>query len=50
MIGMKRIFTILFMLAATVCLGQEQRKIYTLQECLQEGIENNYSLKIQRNR
>lgn len=50
MIGMKRIFTILFVLAATVCLGQEQRKIYTLQECLQEGIENNYSLKIQRNR
>lgn len=28
----------------------QQRKVYTLQDCLQEGIENNYSLKIQRNR
>lgn len=29
---------------------QEHQKKYTLQDCLQEGIENNYSLKIQRNR
>lgn len=28
----------------------QQRKVYTLQDCLQEGIENNYSLKIQRNK
>ena len=26
-----------------------QEKVYTLQECLNEGLQNNYSLKIQRN-
>lgn len=26
-----------------------QNKVYTLQECLQEGLENNYSLKIEKN-
>ena len=26
-----------------------QEKVYTLQECLDEGLQNNYSLKIQRN-
>ena len=26
-----------------------QEKVYTLQECLQEGLENNYSLKIEKN-
>ena len=27
-----------------------QEKVYTLQECLQEGLENNYSIKIQKNK
>ena len=35
-------------LATAVCYGQNP--VYTLQDCLQEGIENNYSIKIQRNR
>ncbi len=47
MIVMKRIFTVLVVLIPAICWGQ---KVYTLQDCLQEGIENNYSLKIQRNR
>ncbi len=59
---MKRIAIIIFLLASAVCYGQntpatataatqaELNKVYTLQDCLQEGIENNYSLKIQRNR
>ncbi len=45
---MRRALVILMVLATAVCYGQNP--VYTLQECLQEGIENNYSLKIQRNR
>lgn len=48
MIEMKRLTIILFMSVSVLCMGQE--RIYTLQDCLQEGLENNYSLKIQRNR
>ena len=45
---MKRLI-ILFILASVTCWGQNN-KVYTLQECLVEGLENNYSLKIQKNR
>ena len=45
---MRRALVILMVLATAVCYGQNP--VYTLQDCLQEGIENNYSIKIQRNR
>jgi outer membrane protein TolC len=45
---MRRALVILIVLATAVCYGQNP--VYTLQDCLQEGIENNYSIKIQRNR
>lgn len=53
---MKRLIFIALISISVVCNAQEpaaedgKRKIYTLQDCLLEGIENNYSLKIQRNR
>lgn len=51
MIEMKRVIIILCMLASVFGYAQEtQKQVYTLQDCLQEGLENNYSLKIQRNR
>jgi len=51
MIEMKRVIIILCMLASVIGYAQETKKqVYTLQDCLQEGLENNYSLKIQRNR
>mgnify|MGYP003431073918 FL=1 len=45
---MKRIFT--YMACLLLCGSAfAQEKVYTLQECLNEGLQNNYSLKIQRN-
>jgi outer membrane protein TolC len=45
---MKRIFT--YMACLLLCGSAfSQEKVYTLQECLNEGLQNNYSLKIQRN-
>ena len=45
---MKRIFT--YMACLLLCGSAfAQVKVYTLQECLNEGLQNNYSLKIQRN-
>lgn len=43
---MKRLI-ILFLLASVSCWGQN---VHTLQDCLKEGLENNYSIKIQKNK
>lgn len=45
---MKKLFTYI---ACTLFCGTTvaQNNVYTLQECLKEGLQNNYSLKIERN-
>ena len=45
---MKRLI-IFFLFVSVTCWGQEN-KVYTLQDCLKEGVLNNYSLKIQKNK
>ena len=45
---MKRV--LLYFVCALLCTGAfAQSKVYTLHECLIEGLENNYSLKIEKN-
>lgn len=46
---MRKLF--IYMACTFLCAtAVAQEKVYTLQDCLKEGIENNYSIKIQRNR
>lgn len=45
---MKKIYT--FVVCTLLCsIAFAQKGVYTLQDCLQEGLQNNYSLKIEKN-
>lgn len=46
---MKRIILSLITIACTTLLVQAQPPIYTLRDCLEQGLLNNYSLRIARN-
>ena len=47
---MKRVILyISCILLGSAVSASAQNKVYTLQECLQEGLENNWSLKIEKN-
>ena len=46
---MKRIILSLIAIACTTLLVQAQPPVYTLQDCLEQGLLNNYSLRIARN-
>ena len=46
---MKRIILSLITIACTTLLVQAQPPVYTLRDCLEQGLLNNYSLRIARN-
>ena len=46
---MKRIILSLIAIACTTLLVQAQPPVYTLRDCLEQGLLNNYSLRIARN-
>ncbi len=47
---MKKLILLAYLLFSVGLYAQTQLKTYSLKECLKEGIENNYSLKIQHNK
>ena len=47
---MKKTILTIFALATAVFAGNAQTDTYTLSQCLKKGLENNYSLRITRNK
>ena len=45
---MKRIL-MLAIVCSLLLTGQAQKQVYTLKSCLEEGLQNNYSLRITHN-